>query len=200
LFGDRQSGAYMHKFSWTRILRHRSVKHRASLDDPALGDYWAWGRRKVPLPINKTTQELTDAQDGRCSICGGLLFAIEDRRKPRASGNGGWPPAARRSTRSPRRRTPNRVSYTPGADTATAWHCTTPTSHQGLLEPDAVKAASPVLRGARHSNVPSLPDTTSSPGDRVEWRPFRPAGETSQKRMLSLLTWQPDVVFDSDDR
>jgi RNA-directed DNA polymerase len=79
VFGDRQSGAYMHKFSWTRILRHRIVKHRASPDDPALGDYWAWRRRKVPLPINKTTQELTDAQDGRCSICGGLLFAVEDR-------------------------------------------------------------------------------------------------------------------------
>jgi RNA-directed DNA polymerase len=78
VFGDRQSGAYMHKFSWTRILRHRIVKHGASPDDPAFGGYWAWRRRKVPLPINKT-QELTDAQDGRCLICGGLLFAVEDR-------------------------------------------------------------------------------------------------------------------------
>ena len=33
----------------------------------------------MPLPINKTTQELTDSQDGRCTICGGLLYAIEDR-------------------------------------------------------------------------------------------------------------------------
>jgi RNA-directed DNA polymerase len=80
VFGDRQSGAYLHKFSWTRILRHRIVRHRASPDDPGLADYWAWRRRKVPLPINKTTQELTDAQDGRCSICGGLLYAaVEDR-------------------------------------------------------------------------------------------------------------------------
>jgi RNA-directed DNA polymerase len=79
VFGDRQSGAYMHKFSWTRILRHRIVKHGASPDDPTLADYWEWRRRKVPLPINKTTQELTDAQDGRCSICGGFLFAVEDR-------------------------------------------------------------------------------------------------------------------------
>jgi hypothetical protein len=38
-----------------------------------------WRRRKVPLPINKTIQELTDAQDGRCVICGGFLFAVEDR-------------------------------------------------------------------------------------------------------------------------
>ena len=33
----------------------------------------------MPLPTNKTTQELTDSQDGRCAICGGLLFAVEDR-------------------------------------------------------------------------------------------------------------------------
>jgi RNA-directed DNA polymerase len=79
VFGDRQSGAYLHKFLWTRILRHRIVRHRASPDDPALADYWAWRRRKVPLPINKTIQELIDAQDGRCLICGGFLFAVEDR-------------------------------------------------------------------------------------------------------------------------
>ena len=29
-----------------------------------------------------------------------------------------------------------------------------------MLEPDAVKAASPVLKGAGHSNVPGLPGTT----------------------------------------
>jgi RNA-directed DNA polymerase len=79
VFGDRNSGAYLHKFSWTRILRHRIVRQGSSPDDPALADYWAWRQRKVPLPINKTTQELIDAQDGRCSICGGLLFAVEDR-------------------------------------------------------------------------------------------------------------------------
>ena len=33
----------------------------------------------MPLPINKTTQELTDSQDGRCTICLGLLFAVENR-------------------------------------------------------------------------------------------------------------------------
>jgi RNA-directed DNA polymerase len=79
VFGDRHSGAYLHKFSWTRILRHRLVRHGASPDDPALVDYWAWRRRKVPLPINKTTQELTDSQDGRCTICGAFLFAVDDR-------------------------------------------------------------------------------------------------------------------------
>jgi RNA-directed DNA polymerase len=80
VFGDRNSGAYLHKFSWTRILRHRLVRPGASPDDPALTGYWAWRRRKgVPLPINKTTQELTDSQDGRCTICKGHLFADADR-------------------------------------------------------------------------------------------------------------------------
>jgi RNA-directed DNA polymerase len=80
VFGDRKSGAYMHKFSWTRILRHRLVRHGVSPDDPALADYWAWRRRKgVPLPINKTAQELTNSQDGRCTICGGFLFTVENR-------------------------------------------------------------------------------------------------------------------------
>jgi RNA-directed DNA polymerase len=79
VFGDRHSGAYMHRFSWTRILRHRMVRHEALPDDPALTDYWVSRRRKAPLPINKTTHELIDAQDGRCAICGGFLFAIEDR-------------------------------------------------------------------------------------------------------------------------
>ena len=39
VFGDRHSGAYLHRFSWTSIVRHQIVRHRASLDDPALTDY-----------------------------------------------------------------------------------------------------------------------------------------------------------------
>jgi RNA-directed DNA polymerase len=79
VFGDRQTGAYMHKFAWTRILRHWTVKHGASLDDPTLGDYWAWRRHKALLPINKTTQELTNSQEGRCAICEGSMFAVESQ-------------------------------------------------------------------------------------------------------------------------
>jgi RNA-directed DNA polymerase len=79
VFGDRQSGAYMHKFAWARMLRHWTVKHRASPDDPTLADYWAWRRRKASLPINKTTQELTNSQDGRCAICQGAMFPVENQ-------------------------------------------------------------------------------------------------------------------------
>ncbi len=41
VFGDRDSGAYLLKFSWTKIVRHPMVKGTASPDDPALADYWA---------------------------------------------------------------------------------------------------------------------------------------------------------------
>jgi RNA-directed DNA polymerase len=78
VFGDRQSGAYMHKFSWTKIRRHQIVMGTASPDDPALVEYWASRRRKATLPINKTTRRLIEAQDGRCTICGGTLIAVED--------------------------------------------------------------------------------------------------------------------------
>ena len=75
VFGDRPSGAYMHRFSWTKIRRHQIVMGTASPDDPALVEYWASRRRKATLPINKTTRRLIEAQDGRCSICGGTLIA-----------------------------------------------------------------------------------------------------------------------------
>ncbi|MFI6936869.1 hypothetical protein [Streptomyces sp. NPDC050287] len=35
MFGDRDTGRYLVKFSWTKIVRHRLVKGRASPDDPA---------------------------------------------------------------------------------------------------------------------------------------------------------------------
>ena len=47
VFGDRQSGAYIHKFAWTTIVRHQMVKGGASPDDPALTEYWARRRRKT---------------------------------------------------------------------------------------------------------------------------------------------------------
>ena len=79
VFGDRASGAYLHRFAWTHIARHQIVRYQASPDDPALTDYWAWRRHKAPLPINNTNRWLLKAQDGRCPICKGTLHAVEDR-------------------------------------------------------------------------------------------------------------------------
>jgi RNA-directed DNA polymerase len=79
VFGNRQRGSYLHKFSWTSIIRHQLVPGQASLDDPSLTEYWTRRRRKATLPINTTTLGLYQAQDGRCSICNGTLNAVEDR-------------------------------------------------------------------------------------------------------------------------
>ena len=79
VFGDRKSGAHLHKFKWTNIVRHRIVMGVASTDDPALADYWGQRRRKARLPIDKTSLWLLKAQDGRCAICGSVFLPDDDR-------------------------------------------------------------------------------------------------------------------------
>ena len=75
VFGDRDSGAYLTKFAWTKIVRHQLVKGSSSTDDPTLTEYWATRRRKgPPLPMGKVTLRLLRAQDGRCAICRALLL------------------------------------------------------------------------------------------------------------------------------
>ena len=79
VFGDRDSGAYLHKFAWTRIVRHQMVKGAASPDDPALAEYWAKRRCKAPPPmIGKTSLRLFKAQNGRCPLCGAQLLPADD--------------------------------------------------------------------------------------------------------------------------
>ena len=41
VFGDKDTGTYLTKFAWTKIVRHQMVKGNASPDDPALAEYWA---------------------------------------------------------------------------------------------------------------------------------------------------------------
>jgi RNA-directed DNA polymerase len=75
VFGDRDSGAYLLKFAWTRIVRHQMVTGTASVDDRALTDYWNIRRRKgIRFPIDRTRLQLLHAQQGRCTRCGQLLL------------------------------------------------------------------------------------------------------------------------------
>ena len=75
VFGDRDSGAYLHNFAWTNIVRHQMVTGTASPDDPALTEYWTLRRRRTTrLPVDRTSQRLLDEQHGRCPICGELLL------------------------------------------------------------------------------------------------------------------------------
>jgi RNA-directed DNA polymerase len=84
VFGDRDSGAYLPKFAWTKIVRHRLVRGEASPDDPAQADYWAERRRKNKPPLDRSTLYLLLKQKGRCPICGDLLLHAD--REPHSPG------------------------------------------------------------------------------------------------------------------
>lgn len=76
VFGDRNSGAYLHHYAWTKIVRHAPVPGRHSPDDPALAHYWADRRRKhKPPQIMESWERLLRIQRGLCPLCGeSLLF------------------------------------------------------------------------------------------------------------------------------
>ena len=74
VFGDRGSGRYLVKFSWTSIVRHQMVTGGASPDDPALTDYWARRRRRRRTPLGAADSRALRAQSGCCPLCGYLLL------------------------------------------------------------------------------------------------------------------------------
>jgi RNA-directed DNA polymerase len=78
VFGDRDSGAFMRRFSWTSIVRHTLVTGTASPDDPALASYWA-ARRRQPRgsPLDARYRRLLTEQHGACARCGDLLLDTE---------------------------------------------------------------------------------------------------------------------------
>jgi RNA-directed DNA polymerase len=78
VFGDRDSGAYLRMFAWTKIIRHQLVAGTSSPDDPALTEYWATRRRRGPPPLmDRTALRLLKAQDGRCPLCRDYLLHAE---------------------------------------------------------------------------------------------------------------------------
>ena len=85
VFGSRETGAYLPRFGWTKIVRHDLVKGRASPDDPALAGYWAARRRKEPPPpVSADRLRLLRKQQGRCPLCGNLLLHAD--REPQSPG------------------------------------------------------------------------------------------------------------------
>jgi RNA-directed DNA polymerase len=84
VYGDRKTGAYLVKFSWTPIVRHTLVKGGASPDDPALAEYWAQRRRRIKPPLDDYTLRLLSRQNARCPLCGDhLLTADQPPQSPR---------------------------------------------------------------------------------------------------------------------
>jgi len=75
VFGDRDSGAYLLRFSWTKIVRHQMVRGTSSCDDPTLTSYWADRRRRgIPRPMDIVSLRLLETQHGCCPLCGELLL------------------------------------------------------------------------------------------------------------------------------
>jgi RNA-directed DNA polymerase len=84
VFGDRNSGAYLPKFAWTKIVRHSLVRGDASPDDPAQAGYWAERRSKNRPLLDRRTLHLVRRQHGSCPICGEwLLHADREPQSPR---------------------------------------------------------------------------------------------------------------------
>jgi RNA-directed DNA polymerase len=86
VFGDRDSGAYLIRFVWTKIVRHQLVRGTSSPDDPALTDYWDQRRRRKPLPLDKATLRLLQGQHGYCPLCQELLLHAD--REPQSPQDG----------------------------------------------------------------------------------------------------------------
>ena len=74
MFGDRDSGAYLRRFVWTKIVRHQLVGGNSSIDDPALTSYWADRRHHSLATLDRPMLRLLQAQHGRCPSCGNLLL------------------------------------------------------------------------------------------------------------------------------
>jgi RNA-directed DNA polymerase len=77
VFGNRESGAYLLRHSWTSIVRHQMVPGPSSPDDPALAEYWARRRQRHLPPLDSVSLRLLKAQRGRCPVCGGLLLLAD---------------------------------------------------------------------------------------------------------------------------
>ncbi len=78
VFGDKQTGALLLKFSWFPIERHVLVKRRSSPDDPALRAYWRKRQEASARDLTFSKQKLAKRQKGRCPQCGETLFNEEE--------------------------------------------------------------------------------------------------------------------------
>ncbi|WP_051035598.1 group II intron reverse transcriptase/maturase [Fischerella muscicola] len=90
VFGDKQTGQYLLKFSWFNIRRHTMVKGDASPDDPALREYWDLRNNRKSHSLIPSYQKLAQKQGYKCSVCGESLFNDEPLQKhhkiPRSKG------------------------------------------------------------------------------------------------------------------
>ena len=81
VFGDKQLGNYMLKFSWTKIERHSLIRQRSSPDDPSLKEYWdkrnKGNNKSEAKKFNRKKELIALKQNFKCPTCGQSLFNDE---------------------------------------------------------------------------------------------------------------------------
>ena len=78
VFGDKQTGAYLLKFSWFPIERHILIKGNASQDDPALREYWELRRNREFKILPSRHWRVAKNQKCVCPLCGQSLLNGEE--------------------------------------------------------------------------------------------------------------------------
>ena len=81
VFGDKQTGAFLQKFSWFKIKRHTLVKGKSSPDDPNLKEYWEERKRANVKELKPTYQEIAKKLSNVCPVCGDSLANGEEIHK-----------------------------------------------------------------------------------------------------------------------
>jgi RNA-directed DNA polymerase len=78
VFGDKQSGIYLLRFSWFSIRRHVLVKGRASPDDPSLREYWQKRNAARAKDLMPNREKIARKQSGICPVCRESLLNGEE--------------------------------------------------------------------------------------------------------------------------
>ena len=185
VFGDRETGAYLHKYAWTKIVRHAPVPGRHSPYDPALAQFWADRRRKQKPPA--TGPDLAKSPAGPAGAVPAMPGTAAVRRPrarlPRPVGDlvrgrrqGDDPPGHHRHQHRPDETPPRaRLLRPPPARRRTRRHgtadCTHLTALAGCLSRVPRRVASTVLRRGAPENGAPYPTSRCwrRPGWRCSW-------------------------------
>lgn len=78
VFGDKQTGIALLKFSWFNIHRHVLVTGAASPDDPALIEYWTQRQSRLAQVLSPSRRKIAWRQQHMCDRCGEPLLNGEE--------------------------------------------------------------------------------------------------------------------------
>lgn len=81
VFGNKDTGDFLLKFSWFNIKRHTLIKGKASPDDPTLKSYWIDREKDKIKVLTPSHQKLAKKQGLICPNCGQSLFNGEEIHK-----------------------------------------------------------------------------------------------------------------------